>query len=266
MIHAPCFIHRSNVTIEAANSDHTPSVKSIIMGLSKGKKGGHYIHLSGAAGVVEFTDPPGDHPTSKIWDDVSDVREITTFDHAHVHADTEQTVVRLGVDANVPTAVILPATIYGEGEGPIKRTSMQIPWLVDAAKKMAQVFVVGDGRSIWSGVHVKDLADGLMVLLEEAVSKNEEGKASWGKEGFYYVEGQEFSWGELSRELGTVMFEKGLVKTPETKKIGADEAGQLHPYGPLLWGSNCRIRGTRLRGLGWSPRQPTVMESVRDFV
>ena len=108
-----------------------------------------------------------------------------------VHRDVDDTVISGGKAAGVPTAVICPPTIHGIGKGPIKKRSLQIPWLTEAILKRGRGFSVGPGENWWDHVHIDDLANAYILLTEEAL-KDGGGKAAWGDDGYYFVENREY--------------------------------------------------------------------------
>ena len=91
----------------------------------------------------------------------------------------------------VRTAIICPCNIYGSGEGPIRTRSVQVPALANATLRRGKAFTVNKGENIWHSIHVADLADAYVLLTEEAL-KESGGRATWGSEGYYFVENGSF--------------------------------------------------------------------------
>jgi hypothetical protein len=115
--------------------------------MSKGKKG-HYIHVSGSGILHDIPNGYG-NPSSKIYSDVADVLEVTSFDSTHVHRDIDAAVIEAGIKFGVPTAIVSPVTVYGVGNGPIKTRSLQIPFLTEGILKRGKAFTIGEGKNIW---------------------------------------------------------------------------------------------------------------------
>jgi nucleoside-diphosphate-sugar epimerase len=134
-------------SIETASADHVQVGRSIIEGMSKGKKG-HYVHVSGS-GILHDVQNGYGNASSTIYSDVADVMEITSFDSTHVHRDIDAAVIEVGERFGVPTAILSPVTIYGVGHGPIKTRSLQIPFLTEAILKRSVAFTVLEGNNIW---------------------------------------------------------------------------------------------------------------------
>lgn len=130
-----------------ASADHIGVGRSIIEGMSKGKKG-HYIHVSGS-GILHDVENGYGNPASKIYSDIADILEITSFDSTHVHRDIDAAVIAAGEKFGIPTAILSPVTIYGVGNGPIKTRSLQIPFLTEGIIKRGKAFTVLEGKNIW---------------------------------------------------------------------------------------------------------------------
>jgi nucleoside-diphosphate-sugar epimerase len=177
---------------------------------------------------------------------------------------TDQLVLSEGKKHGVRTAVVVPPTVYGTGEGPLKNSSMAIPWLVDAVKKRGKAFTVGEGRNVVSAIHVRDLSAAFLLLVEQALEGG--GEADWGDKGWYYVESGSYVFAELVERVVEEMWKKGLVEREGVDEIGIEEAKGLHPWADLLWGMNMRIRGERISGLGWRAKEGDVFSSFRELL
>ncbi|PMD59303.1 uncharacterized protein K444DRAFT_664406 [Hyaloscypha bicolor E] len=149
--------------------------------LSSLQKTGTFIQLSGAASIASTANGLG-QLDPKIWSDVADLKETTTFDHGHMHAATGQLVLSKGLKHGIRTVVVIPLAVYGIGQGEIRKTSMVLPWYIDAVKKRGKGFILGEGKNIASIIHVKDLATAFILLVEEAL-KNGGGSADWREKG-----------------------------------------------------------------------------------
>ncbi|KAJ6166827.1 hypothetical protein N7470_002274 [Penicillium chermesinum] len=249
---------KADVVLQTASSDHVPAVNSLLKGLGAGK--GHFIHISGTGVLNDMSTGPG-NPTEKIYDDVTDIAEIINLPAEALHRNVDDAVITGGLREKVPTAIVCPPTIYGVGEGPVKKRSMQVPFLTEAILKRGKGFTVGKGNNLWDYVHIKDLARAFVLLAEEALKPNG-GAAAWGPEGYYFVESGEFSWKEVSEKVAQAASQEGKIATAEVEELSVEEALKFHPWAPVLWGGNCRSRASRLRALGWEPEGPSIWETI----
>lgn len=102
-------------------------------------------------------------------------------------------------------------------------------------------------------------------MVEEALKPNG-GSATWGQEGYYFVESGEFAWKDISHGIAKILNEQKQLETPDVDQLLVDEASKLHPWAPVLWGGNCRSRASRIRSLGWNPTGPTVAECLPSMI
>lgn len=129
----------------------------------------------------------GTYTTTKIYDDIDDVDEIKSLPQTHFHQDVDQAIHH--APSNVKTAMITPPTIYGTGAN-ARPKILQIPWLVDCIFKRGEAFQVNQGLNSWDAIHIRDLANIYLLLVESAADGG--GKASWGKDGYYFAESQNY--------------------------------------------------------------------------
>ena len=190
------------------------------------------------------------------------------------HRVVDKIVLAAGTDHGdkIKTAIVSPPTIYGAGRGPGNKRSHQLPELARCTLEKGQGFQVLAGKTLWCNVHVYDLSDLYLKLVENAAAGESlaewPGKpALWGGEGYYFSENGEHSWGEVSQWVANEAKKQGLIETDEVKSISAEEAGRLTPFGYGLWGCNSRSRAKRAReALGWKPTHPPLQDEVKAAV
>jgi nucleoside-diphosphate-sugar epimerase len=135
-----------------------------------------------------MSDPRAGHfTTTKIYDDIDDVDEIKSLPLTHFHQDVDQAVHH--APPNVKTAMITPPTIYGTGAN-ARPKILQIPWLVECILKGGEAFQINEGLNTWDAIHIRDLANIYRLLVESAAAGG--GKASWGKDGYYFAESESY--------------------------------------------------------------------------
>jgi nucleoside-diphosphate-sugar epimerase len=128
-----------------------------------------------------------------VYDDITDVQDITSFPLSHWHRDVDKIVLDASKGdtenaSRIKTAIICPPFIYGTGTGPIRNRSVQLPELALASLSYGKSFTVNDGQNVWHHVHVSDLADAYVLLIEDALSDGPD-SMTWGPEAYYFVEG-----------------------------------------------------------------------------
>lgn len=244
-----------------ADGNRNPLLEAIFAGIKKGKKNAAFIQLSGAASIMDSSNGFG-KPSSKVWDDIADYEEITTFDHSHFHASFDQLILAEG-KKGMRTVVFAPPMIYGKGDG-IKKWSFGTKMAADAIKKRGRSFKIGEGKSVISGVHVKDIADMLLRFAEDALEDG--GKVEWGERGYYFAVGGEYVFGEIIDAVTKEMYKRGLIESEEIDNITVEEAEKLVPYASIMFGTNMRTTGSRLKALGWEAKQVNAFETINDML
>lgn len=162
----------------------------------------YYIHTSGTAILCYQDMDRGTYgeASHKVYDDIADVAEITSLpDHA-LHRNVDKLVLSAGSglspaqqnggrDGPIKTAIVCPPTIYGTGRGQGNTRSQQLPNLAKAFLERGSGFYVGEGKTYWTNVHVHDLSELYVKLVEDASNGGK--KATWGPEGYYFAENGE---------------------------------------------------------------------------
>lgn len=191
--------------IDAASNGHSKSVEAIARGLAKhtgpkpgrpkntyGKdrtncvSPGHWIQVSGAS-VLSISDIVGGRfgeSSERVYGDVDDANEVRDI----IRQNAAKRVVDdylLNKVSNTKTALVFPPIIYGQGRGPVKQRSVQIPELSRVSIETRETVQVGKGESTWSNVHIADVADVFVKLVEKAI----EGSTGdfWNQNGLYFV-------------------------------------------------------------------------------
>jgi len=160
--------------------------------------------------------------------------------------------------------IVSPSNIFGLGSGPFNTRSQQIPMMIKASLKYGYAGAIGKGINSWSHVHIEDLADFYFLLLEEALL----GKASTGKDGFYFVESGEDYRKDITSKIGEELFKRHLIKQAEPVEYKLDELETY--FGGWDWtiSSNCRVRADKAKELGWKPNagRENIYDSIKGEV
>ncbi|KAG8627231.1 hypothetical protein KVT40_004714 [Elsinoe batatas] len=165
----------ADIVLHLADADDAPSAQAIAEGLRSDE-------------------------SEEVYDDGEGVGSVTSLPDQALHRGVDKLVLAAGDEAGqggkVRTAVVCPPCIYGRGRGAGNTRSMQVPELARVTVERGEGVRVGKGRARWTGLHVADLADLFVRLVEEAVKGG--GEATWGREGYYFAEDGEFYWGDVS--------------------------------------------------------------------
>jgi len=255
----------SDVVIHTADADHLNSAKALLAGLTQrasthktGRKP-IYIHTSGTGALSDRAN--GEFSVEKIFNDdvLADTHENIPDDAWHREVDLA--VYEVGNAGQVDTFIICPPLIYGTSTSPFNRDSQQLPGLIRSAIKHGRAVHVGKGVNIWSNVHVDDLVDFYILLLEKALA----GEAPKNNEGYYFTENGQHNFLELSEHIGQSLVKHGVFKDPTSEGIvnNTDVIPLMLQYAT---GGNSRSRAVKARKLGWKPHGVSLFESIDETV
>lgn len=229
----------SDAVINTANSDHRGVVDTILQALAGTHK--TFIQSSGTSILADLAD--GEH-AGEIYDESTPINPMPL----RAGRVALNNAVLAAADRNVRSLVICPSLIYGVGKG-VAPDSMQVPWLIELARKHGVGRQVGSGKNIWSNVHIDDLVTLYLLALEKAPAG-----------GFYYAENGENSMYELSEAISKMLGYGG-----KTRALTIQEAvGEWGEGGArYTMGSNSRVRAVRARReLGWAPSAPSLIHEI----
>ncbi|MBL8534924.1 MAG: NAD-dependent epimerase/dehydratase family protein [Betaproteobacteria bacterium] len=236
LVHA---VRRADAVINAANSDHRPSVDAMLDTMRGSGK--TFIQSSGTSIVADLAD--GEH-AGPVHDETTPVHPLPL--RAGRVALNDSVLAASG--HGIRGIVVCPSLIYGEGHG-LHRDSIQIPWLMDLARKHKAGRHVGPGRNVWSNVHIDDLVDMYVAVLQHAPTG-----------ALYYAENGENSMLEAAAAVSRALGFGGI-----TQAMTVDEAVAVWGEGPARYtmGSNSRVRAVRARReLGWLPVRPSLLQYI----
>ncbi|RDB31114.1 Uncharacterized protein C2A9.02 [Hypsizygus marmoreus] len=243
----------ADVVINAANADHPEGAAAIVEGLKNRKaktgKTGTYIHLSGTGALTDSAE--GEFADDKVYDD-EHVEDIKAIPVDYVHRSCDVVVSNAGEAGDIRSYIVMPPLIYGRGTGPFHQTSVQIPALIRGALKLGQSCYYGKGLPLWNGVHVQDLTNLILLLLDDALSATP--KAPNGGDGFYFCATDSYQWKQLAQEIGTRLHALGVIPTAETRSFTEKEASDvLGTWAGFAYGTNSRSKAIKAHKLGWKP-------------
>jgi len=231
--------HAADAVINAASSDHAGAVEALIEGLAGSNK--PFLHTSGSSIVGDASG--GDTASDVIYDE--EHLPIPTADKAARVAIDNRVLASAG--QGVRSVVLCNTLIYGHG-GALSRESVQLPRLINQARKSGVVRHVGRGANIWSNVHIDDVVTLYRLALEKAPAGT-----------FYFVENGEASFRQMSTAIAHAM----RLGEPQDWPLEAAIAEWGYEMASYGLGSNSRVRADRARKqLGWTPQHGSVLDWI----
>ncbi|GME27575.1 uncharacterized protein K452DRAFT_296527 [Neofusicoccum parvum] len=251
-----------------AATGHLNSVQSIFKGLTgtSRAKPAFWIQVSGATllSAPEIASKTFGEPSDKVYNDFERVEEIRALARQFPSRAVDNFV--LDKTPGVNTALVVPATIYGPGSGPVNQRSVQVPELSRVTIQRGKGIQVKKGLSTWDNVHIQDLSTIFLRLVERA-AEADSSKPYWNQDGVYFTGSGSIPFSEISQRVAQAAFEKGYSKSADVDQVSVEEADQLSPHGGILWGTNARCEARRAAELlGWKPVQKSLEEEIPETV
>lgn len=225
--------------VNAASSDHRGAVLACLRALEGSGK--PFVHTSGSSVVA---DDAGGEPSDAVFD------ETTPFTPPALRA------ARVALDREICAAsgrgvrcvVLCNSLIYGRGLG-LHEDSVQVPGLIELARRRGVASHVGRGLNRWSTVHIEDVADLYLLALERAAPGS-----------FWFVESGEAAFNEMAAAIGRML---GLGAATEPWPLDQAIAAWGESKARFTMASNSRVRAARVRAaLGWQPTRPGVLAEI----
>ncbi|KAH9207479.1 hypothetical protein DL95DRAFT_313610 [Leptodontidium sp. 2 PMI_412] len=254
----------SDIVIHTATADDQPSAEAVLEGITKRAAAGKstiYIHTSGCSKIVDQSH--GAYRSEKIYED-DKPEDIDALPDSAFHRSIDLAILKsrkaLGTKAKI--SIVLPPLIYGVGKAS-GRLSVQIPTMVRFAVKHGYAGYVGAGNSVWSHIHVTDLARGYLTILHWM--EQESGEKVLENPYFFIENGEEHSWKACAGEIGKALHKAGKIQDPTPRGIPEDLYGDVFgEWSMTIVGENSRSRANRLRALGWKPVEKPSLESLHE--
>ena len=231
--------HDADVTVNAANAGHRAAAEAMLKALAD--TGKTFRHTDGSSIV-------GSRARGELVEKVFD--EDTPFTPTPQRAPRVEIdkMVRRAAGDGVRSIVIAPSLVYGLGHG-LNSHSMQVPWLIQVAKKFGVAKHIGPGENRWANVHIDDLVALYVLAIEKAPAG-----------AFYYAENGENSMREVCEAISRMLGQGG-----RTQSMTMEEAAIEWGEGPAndTMGSNSRVRAKRARAeLKWRPKARSLIEEI----
>ncbi len=227
-----------DAVVNAASSDNAFVVRSILPALAG--TGKVFIQTSGSSVVSTYDE--GEARDAVFHEDTP----FPPMPEKATRVAIDNAVLASALDG-VRSIVLRPSLIYGRGRG-ANPSSVQIPRLIEQAKRAGVGRHVGRGLNIWSNLHIDDVVELYVLLLEKAPAGS-----------LFYAEN-----GEASMRSAAEAISRMLGFGGRTEDWPIDEAVEtLGPGAHLTWGSNSRVRAEKARRmLGWAPKGPSLLDEI----
>lgn len=251
----------SDIVIHTATADDMASVKAVIDGIRQRASRNLntiYIHTSGTSFLSDDSKSAFKSDTI-YYDDKPQDLDALPDSASHRLIDLEIINARAEFGEKAKIFIVLPPLIYGVVK-PHNKLSIQVPTLTRFAIKHKFGGHVGQGKAVWSTIHVADLARAYLLILKWAESASD--NVALGNPYFFCENGEEISWGEIAGMIGDKLHAAGKADDSQPKEIPKEQWADLFgPYSAVVVGANSRSRARRVRELGWTPKEKTIRQA-----
>lgn len=134
--------------------------------------------------------------------------------------------------------------------------SIQINGVIRLALRRKELVQVGPSTNVWTSLHIDDLCNFYALLFDHTLSGND--KSTDPFERFYWASGEEFVWGDVTKELAKLLYAAGAIETATPKSITVQEEPGL-----IVASSNSRAVSNRgPKTFGWKIQGPSLWETL----
>jgi nucleoside-diphosphate-sugar epimerase len=225
-------------------------------------------------------------PSDQIIDDLDNAADLRDIIRAYKDRRVvDNYILDLG-SSGPKTAIIFPPIIFGIGKGPVKQRSVQVPSLARATLLQRVSLYLGRGLSRWGIVHVSELADLFVKLVENAVDATP--SPIWNENGLFFAEkgfevsswpnifqlihADPFPFFQSFKDIASMIAKEahslGYIDSPDSvKSMNLEESNAVIPNGSVFLGTNGQGRASRAKKLlGWQPDGESFQSAVRETI
>ncbi|WP_245814988.1 NAD-dependent epimerase/dehydratase family protein [Cystobacter ferrugineus] len=228
----------ADVIVNAADMTHRGAVEALVEGLRGTNK--TLVHTSGSSIVSDFGE--GEFSERIFEDDTPFTPEPLKAASVAINHFVQDSA-RQGVRG----IVICPPMIYGRGTG-LKRDSIQVPALIQLSLAQKAGVHLGRGLNTWSNVHIDDLVELYSLVIARARPGD-----------FFFAEAGEARFLDIATSISRMLGYGGrTISWPLSEAIAAFGEEAVRYSGA----SNSRVRATRARRLGWTPKHMSLLQEI----
>ena len=154
----------------------------------------------------------------------------------------------------------------GTGRGPVSGRSRQVYTMSELILSAKYIPIIGEGKARWNNVHVHDLAN-VYLLLVEAATSNRLDPEIWGARSYFLTENGEHLWSDIAEKIAKDAKELGFVGSLNKRPLSREGAFRAAGFEAESWGLNSRGKAIRANKiLGWKPSAPSLEDTIPEIV
>lgn len=265
----------TNITMPdtADSSDNVPGASAISKGIKEGhspENPGYWIHVSGTSILMWYDQEQkrfGEAPLpEQKYHDIKDIDQLLNLPDQAEHRNVD-IMVQGSVSDAVKVAIVCPPTIYGRGAGTVTTRSSQVPGMARKTLKAGYAPIYGHGKTEWDHVHVDDLGELFVKLVDATQDPSKNGNPEiFGERGYFFANGGTHCWADVAKTVAEEAHKQGYIAKPETRLISEDEAVQRGEAATTC-AKNSKGEGERAKKyLHWAPMGVPLQDALAEAV
>lgn len=229
-----------DAVINAANADDPFAVEAMLPALEG--TGKPFIHTSGSSIIA---DRAAGAASDLIFHEDTPYKSLPEREG---RLAVEQLVLSYG-QRGVRSCVLRPTLIYGTGLG-LHKDSVQVPRMLKLAVDKGKALHIGPGENIWSNVHIDDVTDLYMLILEKAPPGS-----------LFYAENGECSMRAVAQSISRLLGYGGKTESWPMAEALKEWGISAH----ATFASNSRVSALKARKmLDWKPSRPALLDDIEN--
>lgn len=259
--------YSADIVINTADCDDIPLTEAILAGMRKrfqeGKPKGILIHTSGTAVLTDGKREGKFDPQGKIWNvscpfgsssragslrcagyqrgrhsghhsrDASRPSRRTvscTFSSSTTKSDqlVQNSILKAAGEGYLNAYILCPGAILGPPTGPIKTaTTIFLKFFLSALSGFKSAVYVGEGTGEFTFVHLDDLVDLYLRVVDTAVSGKDAGASPYAR--YFFVVSRGVAWKDIAAAVAIALHKRGRLD--DATPISVSVKDDSHPYG-----------------------------------
>ncbi|KAI0312778.1 NAD-binding protein [Amylostereum chailletii] len=216
----------ADIVINAADSDHVQLNAAILVGMKQrfdeGKPKGILIHTSGVSNFHDGTTEGKYNPDCRVWNDAreNDIKDINT---SQMHGHVDVPILKAGEEGYVNAYIVCPSGVVGAtpADAPVKNGTILLKVVAQAYVEAKEAFYIGEGANEYQLVHIEDLVDYLMRVVDIAVNGKDEGASPYAR--YFIVTTGATTWKEIAEIAAERLHRRSILQNPTPRSVHVSE-------------------------------------------
>ncbi|KAH8203456.1 hypothetical protein TruAng_002327 [Truncatella angustata] len=259
-----------SIVIQTASSLNPSLSVNLLTALGKQKQISreqtYFVHKT--SGISAFYEKSG-WPSWEMKDDDQIFAVEKQSADSYPIRKTDIAVIEHARALGVTSFIVIPTTVYGEGNGVWNRLSIIMPPLVQASLQLKRVYKFAENTKV-SGVHITDLT-ALYWRITQAILQKED--IPDGEEGYYFAKAHTLYQWDVLEHLAKALKQRAFIEDDKTEfwpsdGFAAQSIGVPEQFLEALWKSGDKLTTTRAQSIGWKPQwdETRFLENINDEI